>query len=386
MIRKGLSVILAFLIAMSCFAGCNQNIGKSSNDIDNKMLYSDTLSIETASRTSNGRLVETEIGYYCCTSDQLLYADKSDLSKWVLVCNDPKCKHMLATCPAKVFGGIAIENGRILSLRNTEDFALEGMSGYGVYSMAPDGTDLQLEYFVEESRGVNEGSYIGAFADGQGSFYCGMSIMQTDGTYLNRVVKATADSSIVLAETVKKDMSTYVAQRANAMRGDIALRTDIYVPTEEANQHLYRISSDKLEDISRALQSDSLCGSLSGDDLYHHIPGKGYYHTQISTGKSQKMMDTQLKDGIGYHFMGNFVVEHNMTYDHIPDEPQMMIYNGEQWIEVEIPADFEHTGESVLFPLALTTEHIFFQSRKAGENCLYVINHADSNPILTLCG
>ena len=380
MIRKIISIILVAVLALSCASGCTQDPVQP-----NGVAVKQELTLDTAAISSWGKFVETENGYYCSVHNSLLYADKSDLTNWVLVCNDPTCDHALATCPARVFGGVAIENGRILSLRNTEDFELEGPSGFGVYSMAPDGTDLKLEYFIEESRGVNEGSYMGAFADGQGSFYCGMSIMQTDGTYLNSIVTATADASTVLAETVKNDISIYVAQRADAMRGDIALRTDIYVPMEEVNQHLYRISGDELEDISRALQSDSLCGYLSGDDLYHYIPGKGYYHTQISTGKSQKMMDAQLKDGIGYHFMGNFVVEHNMTYDHIPDEPQMMIYNGEQWIEVEIPADFEHTGESTLFPMALTTEHIFFEGYSTGVNSLYFINHKDPNPVLTLC-
>jgi len=381
MIRKIISIILVAVLALSCASGCTQDPVQP-----NGVAVKQELTLDTAAISSRGQFVETENGYYCSVHNSLLYADKSDLTNWVLVCNDPACDHALATCPADVFGGIAMVDGRILSLRSTEDFKLEGMSGYGVYSIAPDGTDLQLEYFIEESRGVNEGSYMGAFSDGQGNFYCGMSIMQTDGTYLNRVVKVTADSSTVLAETVKNDMSIYVAQRDGSMRGDIALQTDLFVPLEEVNQHLYRISGSELEDVSQAVQYDPQCGYLSGDALYHYVPGKGYYHTQVSTGKSQKMMDAQLKDGIGYHFMENFVVEHNLTYDHIPDEPQMMIYNGEQWIEVEIPADFEHTGESVVFPLALTTEHIFFEGYSIGPNSLYVIDHTDPNPVLTLCG
>lgn len=380
MIRKIISIILVAVLALSCASGCTQDPVQP-----NGVAVKQELTLDTAAISSRGQFVETENGYYYSVHNRLLYADKSDLTKWVLVCNDPSCKHMDYTCSADVFGGIAMRDGRLVSLRNTEDFKIEDMSGYGIYSMAPDGTDLQLEYFIEESRGVNEGSYMGTFFDGNDKRYFGMSILQNDGTYLNKILTVSENYSTVLAEAASNDMSQQLIFSEGSMRGDVAFYTYIYAAQEEVFQHLYRVTDNELEDISGILEYSPQCGYLSGDDLYHYVPEKGYYHTQISTGKSQKMMDAQLKDGIGYHFMGNFVVEHNMTYDHIPDEPQMMIYNGEQWIEVEIPADFEHTGESVVFPLALTTEHIFFEGYSTGVNSLYFINHKDPNPVLTLC-
>ena len=381
MIRKVLSIFLVAAIVISCVMGCSQNTGKL-----NGVSVKQALTLDTAAISSCGELVETENGYYYSGFGGLVYADKSDLTNWVLVCNDPACEHITATCSAKTNGGIAMVNDRILSLRSTEDFKSVGKSGLGVYSMAPDGTDLQLEYFVEDTIGVNEGSTYSISGNGQGSFYCGMYILQTDGTYLGRILTATAKSSTVIAEATKNDMSPYALSHATNIRGDAVLRTDIYIPMEERGNHLYRISEDTLEDISQAEQYDPIPGYLSGDDLYHYVPGKGYYHTKISTGESQKMLDAQLKDGQGYHFLEHFVVEHNMTFGNIPEKPRLLFNNGEKWVDVEFPEDFEYTEESNLSLRALTTEHIFLEINCPGTNSLYVINHTDPNPALTLCG
>jgi len=381
MIRKIISIILVAVLALSCASGCTQDPVQP-----NGVAVKQELTLDTAAISSWGKIVETENGYYYSDFNGLIYADKSDLTNWVLVCNDPTCEHILSSCSAKTNGGIAMVNDRILSLRSTEDFKSVGKSGLGVYSMAPDGTDLQLEYFIEDTIGVNEGSSFSISGNGQGSFYCGMYILQTDGTYLGRILTATAESSTVVAEATKNDMSPYALSHATNIRGDAVLRTDIYIPMEERGNHLYRISEDTLEDISQAEQYDPIPGYLSGDDLYHYVPGKGYYHTKISTGESQKMLDAQLKDGQGYHFLEHFVVEHNMTVGNIPETPRLLFNNGEKWVDVEFPEDFEYTEESNISLIALTTQHIFLKVYSSGPSSLYVIDHTDPNPVLTLCG
>ena len=381
MIRKIISIILVAVLALSCASGCTQDPVQP-----NGVAVKQELTLDTAAISSCGELVETENGYYYSGFGGLVYADKSDLTNWVLVCNDPTCEHILSSCSAKTNGGIAMVDDRILSLRSTEDFKSVGKSGLGVYSMAPDGTDLQLEYFVEDTIGVNEGSTHSISGNGQGTFYCGMYILQTDGTYLGRILTATAESSSVIAEATKNDMSPYALSHATNIRGDAVLRTDIYIPTEERGQHFYRISGNNLEDISHIDQYEPSPGYLSGDDLYHYVPGKGYYHTKISTGESQKMLDAQLKDGQGYHFLEHFIVEHNMTFGNIPAKPRLLFNNGEKWVEVEFPEDFEYTEESNLSLRALTTQHIILEVNCPGTNSLYVIDHTDPNPVLTLCG
>lgn len=371
---------------MALFAGCEKESGLSNDERGAIIFNSDGITTESAAQSSRGQFVETENGYYYSVHNRLLYADKSDLTKWVLVCNDPSCKHMDDTCSADVFGGIAMRDGRLVSLRNTEDFKTEDMSGYGIYSMAPDGTDIRLEYFINESRGVNDGSYMGTFFDGNDKRYFGMSILQNDGTYLNKILTVSENYSTVLAEATSNDMSQQLIILAGSMRGDVAFYTYIYAAQEEVFQHLYRVTDNKLEDISEILEYSPQCGYLSGDDLYYYVPEKGYYHTQISTGSSQKMMDAQLDDGQAYHLTDKYIVEHNLTFQYVPDEPRMLIYDGANWIEVEVPEDFGHTGESVVFPLALTTEHIFFESYREGENYIYVVNYAEPNPELILCG
>ena len=75
-----------------------------------------------------------------------------------------------------------------------------------------------------------------------------------------------------------------------------------------------------------------------------------------------------------------------MAFQHVLDEPQMLIYVDGNWIEVGAPEDFGNSGESVVFSLALTTDRIFFETYREGNNKLYVVAYTESNPILTLCG
>lgn len=380
--RQVIAVVIVLLIVLS-ITGCQKEVLRNTPSI------STTVSLNTAAETSLGTIIETEYGYYYSTFGGLLYADKSDLQNWVIVCNDPACDHVLSKCSAKVFGGVFGQNNRLFTLRSTEDMesmVLNEQLGFAMCSMAMDGTDQQVEHFIEETQGVHQGSYFSAITNGKGSFLCGASILQADGIFKNILLSATDRSVLVLAQNYSEDQSNEVLDVETSIRGDTVLYTDVLAPQGETYQHMYRVKDGKIEEVMGLAGHNPQCGYLSGDYLYHYILSDGYYKTQISTGASQKRMDAQLKNGIAYHLTEQYIVEHNLLYEYVPEEPQILIYNGKQWIDVEIPENFGHKGEATVFPLALTTEHIFFQLFSGGKNCLYVVNHTNSNPTLTLCG
>ena len=379
MIRKIISIILVAVLALSCASGCTQDPVQP-----NGVAVKQELTLDTAAISSCGELVETENGYYYSGFGGLVYADKSDLTNWVLVCNDPTCDHTLATCPAKVFGGITIQDGRIFTMRPMEDFQMG--SGFGIFSMTMDGTDLRFEHAIEAMSFPSGGYHLSVSCTGSGVFYCGASGLQTDGTYLNSLITADKASSSVLMQKTSNDQSNSVFDLDTSVRGDLLFYSDALHPNEDSQQHLYRITEDGVEDGSAIAKLNPQCGYLSGDNLYHYISGKGYYWTQISSGTSQKWMDAQLDNGIAYYLTDGFIVEHNMTYGHIPEKPQLLFYDGESWAEIELPADWVVDGAAGAFPLALTTEHIFFNRYQEGTNNLYFVNHTDPDPVLTLCG
>ena len=76
------------------------------------------------------------------------YADKTDLTNWVLVCNEPDCKH-INDCAGLVFtNGIIMKDGRLLYETVTSDipelYVGEG-SGTVLVSASVSGTDRKVE-------------------------------------------------------------------------------------------------------------------------------------------------------------------------------------------------------------------------------------------------
>ena len=66
-----------------------------------------------AQSSSGLEMAETDAGYYCKADSMLYYADRSDLTNWVLVCNEPNCSGDLVVCPARFDGEYRLRGDQI---------------------------------------------------------------------------------------------------------------------------------------------------------------------------------------------------------------------------------------------------------------------------------
>lgn len=138
---RGCAALLLLSVLLFSFCACGKTrVPEQRVQID----------LETCAITSNGQMAETESGYYAQFRGKLYYADESDLTNWVQVCNEPDCRHWDESCPAKMMPyGFWIQDNRIYSVRQTVTIEEIPTAGDAIYSMAPDGTDLRLEYPLE---------------------------------------------------------------------------------------------------------------------------------------------------------------------------------------------------------------------------------------------
>lgn len=195
--KKNFAVICSILMVFTFF-GCNMQgeeiqVGGDSSYVREDLCY----------YTSGGAMAETEQGFFYKYGDVLYYADKSDLTNWVAVCNEPKCGHNVSSCSAYVVNGFYLSGNRIYSLRNPQDLNPEDTACDAVYSMALDGTGIRLEYIIPNSS-LENGGFSHAVIYG-GNVYSCYSELQNDGTYINRLQCSDLDGTNVLYESTEAE-------------------------------------------------------------------------------------------------------------------------------------------------------------------------------------
>lgn len=373
--KKLVCVIFSMLIFFAC--GCATNQPAVIPHVI------DSIDLSSATRTSEGIISETADGYYTDIGNVLVYADKSNLQKWIPVCNLPNCDHYSDDCTANTLYHY-IKDDRIYTVRFAYTLNPNGKDHYAVYSMAYDGTDSKLECYIDGSN--MDGGGFAKFLCHPGKFYMYSSIMQTDGYYKNVFSVTDSKQTSIIAQSTSVDVQVCHWIAPAKMWGDTVILPEVMSADTESEDSLFRITASGIEELKSIRQYDLSGSYLSGNDLFRFDSDKGYFYTELATGKSQKWMEPQIEKSKAYILSPQWIVETNLLYQQTPAVPHMRVYNGTDWTVVTLPTEILPDPGELLVPLALTTEHIFFQSRKAGENCLYVVNHADSNPILTLCG
>lgn len=318
--------------------------------------------LETAAETSQYTMAETENGFYLEMDAQLLYADKSDLSNWVVVCNQPDCGHtgMEEDCAANLWDspGFRLLDGRIYYLRSPANRADRSKVKYALASIAPDGTNLQEERLITEIPvgGASEATWLWT----KEGLYHSRSGMGKDGNFENVIVRLTGDSGVAVYRETSMDWR-YTGLHA-AVRGDVAVYSELLSGYEESNKRVYRFLEDGYEEIPEIARYSLSGAYLNGNDLYRFQPGDGYYFTDLSTGESVKWMDAQLEESDAFIFGTNFVMETNFQK---ADPTEMRLYDGQRWRAVTLPEDFGE-GEKVYYGRSpvLTSRYLFiFTSR-----------------------
>lgn len=332
---------------------------------------------ERCASTSQSRFVETETGYYMLRSHAyLFYADKSDLTNWVLVCNEPDCNHSRTYCPAAVDSPVWFRNGYLYFMANR---SLRGRNLDGCYivCMGPDGSDPQ-PIFTDPSINGNNGPT--SWSDGIGKDYfirC-ISAMKEDGQVTSTVVKIDADGvrELFTAEyPPPANDSLPVPMPTGAIRGDVVIGSTIALDGTEdlgkdgwenrRDELLYRVHGDTIAPLILTERCNRVGGYLSGDSFWHYHRNEGFYYMDLSTGEEVKIADAAYENANGFCIDGKHMIECTLSvyeYECEIETPQMRYFDGEVWHELEVPGHWRGIDEFWL--LAGASDRIFFTVKK----------------------
>ncbi len=319
---------------------------------------------QTPVLTSSGRLWETETGYYYCSDAGLVYADKSDLSNWVIVCNKPECDHEQGDCPAKVGNGFYLKDGRIYSIRPTTPITPDADTAYAVYSVSADGSDdFRLEYPLKRMP-VSQGGSV-QICWRPDALYVTMSVMLADGTYENSVSRIDKDGEKLLKaiKTLDNPMQDGLFAALGTGNGDLVAWSSILAETETPPDWGYVVTKDGFEKLPNLEKNLSSAGCFKDGKLYQIVSNDGYYCTDLPTDQPVKWMDVQMKDSDALIFGTNCIVEHTMRRSRREPEPQvepqMRFYNGTEWKAVAMP-DKIWVEDTLAYNFwAVTSTHLF---------------------------
>lgn len=176
-----------------------------------KPITLDPIGRDVCEKTSFFQMAETETGYYLNFDGELSYADKSDLTNWVQVCNEPDCLHRGDECPANIYpGGFWFRDGRIYSIRDPSCIDKNSTTVGAICSTALDGTDLRLEYPLEMLEGGGLNYYATPEPD---RMYLSVCKLETDGTFTYRLGRLDENGmDILLEESLTDEVQGFMPQ------------------------------------------------------------------------------------------------------------------------------------------------------------------------------
>lgn len=314
---------------------------------------------EAASQCAMG---ETELGYYWSLYGYLFYADKVNLGNWVIVCNQPDCDHSLNWSYGEVkcnghnrSGSFLLRNGRIYFAENSgwlpEIYYNKSKFGDILVSRAADGTDVRLELALEDAMMAGAGTYVARLTSTQ--YIVAAVELQTDGTYLSKVYRATKDGVKLIEESAGEKASARIFLRL--MRGDEVFAVD------DIQSH-YRFVGDELKPVYNGLWN----GYLTGNTLRVFRQNDGYYDTDLDTMAEIFLAPAQLENSIGVILLPNCIIETTMyeknTVEDLPDKThKMTVFDGTQWRNVRLPDALSASGIPVnASSFTVTSDSVFF--------------------------
>ena len=321
--------------------------------------------------TSSNHMAETEQGYYYMNSSGgplwLYYCDKENPGNWVRVCGNPSCTHStLGVCSAiMLYDTIFIKEGRIYYLAQYGTYPElnhRDKSGDILVSRAMDGSDLRLEYVLEDALLTGGGScsseltsgywvYSSAKLNADGQYEMGLWLMNDSGVHpLHQETLNEEKTAIVTSAGTIMGLLGDAAWLVSALDGNLC----------------YRVKGDVLEPVD--LNGLNTAGAyLSGNVLRCFKPNDGYYDVDLSTRQEVKLAEARMENSHCMIVLPNCVVEgtllgapsrttrtEGMTHG-------LSIFDGESWRDVELPEELKNAGKNeFIFVQAVTSDSILF--------------------------
>jgi len=288
--------------------------------------------------TSKNTLAETETGYYMVYFGYLYYASKADLTNWLKVCNKPDCAHRENdNCHAYlVTPAVIIKDNRIYFQTNARMYP--HLNPYQnnqqmLVSMAPDGTDKQFVYAVEEASFTGAGMCTSFLSDSNWLHY--VEYLDTSGNLVRTLYQTTVSGTKKIPISTQTDADAYIKRFAN---GEEAYYSNVLGAAEYG---CYRfVAGEVVETECTGLNVQG--AYLFGNTLRTFRPGDGYYDIDLTTREEVFLAPAQLQDSKADIALPNCIIESTLYNgeDWMADKPhEMRLFDGQKWREVSLPEE-----------------------------------------------
>ena len=296
---------------------------------------------------------ETELGFYTLLDSRLYYADKANMGNWVVVCNQPDCKHSSEwrygdpVCNAGVASNsFLMVNGRLLSEESSykySQFRLEQGECTILLGRGPDGTDWRREYYAENTvmttEGVSRSSILNyeywlqllTIPNADGSFTAKLFCTTKDGDFLltEKQLEYSLSQIVMPGVYAEVEVDGQTALMLKNPKGDKIFSTTLF---DDALTVAYRIRDGKLETPDIMAYADQW-EYLSGDILRLHREGEGIYDVNLLTGEEVKVTDD--RGGYISVYLPNCIT--SVWRDE--DGYHMELFDGQKWRTVAVPEE-----------------------------------------------
>ena len=321
--------------------------------------------------TSSNHMAETELGYYYMNSPGgpvwLYYSDKANMGNWVRVCSNPSCTHSrMGVCSAMmIYNTVFFKDDRVYHLAQYDNYPelnQQERSGDILVSRAMDGSDLRLEYVLEDTLLTGGGSCSSKLTSGYWLY--SSSKLVADGQYeMSLWLMNDSGAHLLHQETLDEEKNAIVASALSILGvfGD-----DAWLISALDSSLCYRVKGDSLESVD--MNGLNTGGAyLSGNVLRCFKQNDGYYDVDLTTREEVKLADARMENSYGLIVLPNCVVEgtllgassratrtEGMTH-------ALSIFDGECWRNIELPEELKNAGKSeFIYVQAVTSDSILF--------------------------
>lgn len=348
--------------------------------------------------TSRDEMAETEAGFYYLSRagyfNKLYYCDKAAFGNWFYVCNAPDCGHTPTSGCAALpeSSSFVVKDDRIFYLARASAYPelyMGGDNGHILISCAANGTDIRLEYVLEDAMLTGGGSYSTRLTS---RFWLYSSSKLTpEGQYELKTFLVNANGSHLVYSGVSDTEKNAILAPVNVLYGFQG--ENAYFNEFTDSSLCYRVAGDTLEPVD--LSGLETGGAyLSGNVLRCFKQNDGYYDVDLTTREEIRLADARMENSHCQIVLPNCIVESTLlTGLSLKDRTEGMthaleIFDGERWRSVTLPPELEEAGTNVFIYVAgVTSDSILFHCGGMGIDgpCYKIMLDAD-NLTMEACG
>ncbi len=292
-------------------------------------------------------------------NDMLLYADKSDLSNWIPVCNNVACEHDAGDIACNAYLGISPFWSKGNSIYYYADaIGYHCLDNDYIIRRNLDGTEPKPVYTSSDYESLGLAS--GTCAGNEDGFLDSCVFLLEDGSWNLRIVQTGEGGAEVLYSEVFPAGSSgmelpmpRIRHHAMSVRGDALIRSQIplgeLTAEEKANWEAftenlyYHVHDGELLPLD-VPETCVIDGSyLSGNHFFHYHVNDGFYYMDLSTGEEVKIAHAAYENGNGICIDGTMMIETTMdlpTLFREGKQAQLRYFDGKQWQELQLPENW----------------------------------------------